>query len=269
MLWTKKSERRREVEGFTMIELIVVIGIIVLAAGMMTPSITDFFKNRQLQQVLRTMRSTINSARLKAVNERTRVRLVFFKEGVRVFDDRANKFVDEFFDPEGSPLADGKSWFVLGFYGDRTSTSLPAFREWEKTHLPKRMTGKESNREREKAAEQKKSRKGAERRIDLSGLPQIAFLRDGSVDFTVGVDVGTVEFKKEPPERADVMVMSAGNTTTCFIDIQMTGQNRSRLVLLDYTPTSAENYKKQRDEQRAASIKENRKKKRRSKRSRN
>ena len=102
----------------------------------MTPTITDFFKGRQLRQLVSSFRSTINSARLKAVNERTQVRLVFFREGIRVFDERESKFVDKFFNPETSQLAGDKSWYVLGFYRETPSTRLRRYRDWELQHIP-------------------------------------------------------------------------------------------------------------------------------------
>lgn len=216
-----------------MIELIVVIGIIILAAGMMTPQITDFFKGRKLRQLANSFRSTINSARLKAVNERTQVRLVFFREGVRVFAEREGKFVDELFNPEASEFAGDAAWYVLGFYSDTPSVNLRKFREWEQEQsrsqtASKRRTGAG------KAAEATATPSYRVRQLD--GLAQIIYRRDGSVEFNVGSDVSSIFYKKDPPTHADLIIYVKNNSTACYIDLQLTGQNRSKLVVLEAEP---------------------------------
>ena len=217
-----------------MIELIVVIGIIVLAAGMMVPQITDFFKGRRLKQLTAAFRSTINSARLKAINERTQVRLVFFREGIRVYDEREAKFIDELFNPEASVFAGDEAWFVLGFYQDTPSVNLQRFRDWERKTVPRK----------KKLAGSKRSGRNASAEArpppltlkQLEGLPQIIFRRDGAVEFNVGSDVSSIFYKREPPTGADLIIYVANNTSACYIDIQMTGQNRSKLVALEELP---------------------------------
>ncbi len=216
-----------------MIELIVVIGIIILAAGMMTPQITDFFKGRQLRQLTNTFRSTINSARLKAVNERTQVRLVFFREGIRVYDERESRFVDEFFNPEASVFAGDRAWYVLGFYQDTPSVNLEKFREWEKKFRAPPKRGGSSKSDTGSGASSEASPVTLKQ---LESLPQIVFRRDGSVEFTVGSDVSSIFYKKDPPSAADLIIYVAGNTSACYIDIQLTGQNRSKLVVLEAEP---------------------------------
>ena len=219
-----------------MIELIVVIGIIVLAAGMMTPQITDFFKGRQLRQLTASFRSTINSARLKAVNERTRVRLVFFREGIRVFDERESKFVDELFNPEASVFAGDKAWYVLGFYQDLPSVNLQKFRDWEDKFTPKKK--KRSSSKRARRTESAPARRSPVTLQHIADLPQIVFRRDGAVEFNVGSDVSSIFYKRDPPTGADLIIYVANNTSACYIDIQLTGQNRSKLVALEAEPQS-------------------------------
>ena len=80
--------RLRTSAGFTLIELMVVIFIIVLAAGLMTPTITDFFKGRQLENIRAQFGSAFSSARLRAVSQGVDVSVVFFREGVRVYEER-------------------------------------------------------------------------------------------------------------------------------------------------------------------------------------
>jgi type II secretory pathway pseudopilin PulG len=238
-----------------MIELIVVIGIIVLAAGMMTPQITDFFKGRRLKQLTAVFRSTINSARLKAVNERTRVRLVFFREGIRVFDEREAKFIDELFNPEASAFAGDEAWFVLGFYRDTPSVNLQKFRDWERKFVPRKKKLPGSRRSSASASAQTQIPPVTLKQLE--GLPQIIFRRDGAVEFNVGSDVSSIFYKRKPPTGADLIIYVKGNTSACYIDLQLTGQNRSKVVVLEAAPQPPI------DPKAAASSSEKKKKKRR------
>src|SRR5437867_7485041 len=118
--------------GFTLIELMVVIGIIVLAAGLMTPTIADFFKNRQLETIRGHIGSAFNKARLDAVTRGVRASMVFFREGVRVYLEKDKRFdEDDLFSPETSPLADDSVWYVLGFLDKKPNFELERYRDWE------------------------------------------------------------------------------------------------------------------------------------------
>ncbi len=67
-------------------------------------------------------------------------------------------------------------------------------------------------------------------------MPQIIFRRDGAVEFNVGSDVSSIFYKKDPPTGADLIIYVASNTSASYIDIQLTGQNRSKLVALEAEP---------------------------------
>ncbi len=221
--------------GFTMIELMVVIGIIVLAAGMMTPSITEYFKQRQLDQSVSLIRGAISAARLRAVNERSEVQLVFFREGIRVFSARENKFVDENFAVKGTPIADGSIWYVLGFLNERPNLRLQSYAEWEEKNVPVIDDDSSKSSRRSRRARRRRQQQ-EEKQLNLRDIPTLTFLRDGSVRFDVGSDVSSIALQEDPPKGADIIVYNVGNPTGCFIDIQRTGQNRSRTVSLAEEP---------------------------------
>jgi prepilin-type N-terminal cleavage/methylation domain-containing protein len=210
-------------EGFTLVELMVVIAIIVLAAGLMTPTITDFFRNRQLESIRGVFGSCFNMARLRAVNQGTKFSLVFFREGARIFDEKEKRFVDEDnFNPETSPLADELTFYRLGFLDKRPSTDLPKYRDWEAAVL----------RESEAA---KSKTTGIPVRTD--DLPKVVFSRDGSLMFPLGADVPTANFKTAPQQNYDLAVFQVGNNTGCFIDLRLPGQFRSEVIPMAETPT--------------------------------
>lgn len=78
----------------------VVIAIITMAAGLMIPSLTDFFRNRELEGVLSRVTATLSSARLHAVSGNRTYAVVFFAEGARVYDvDRRTWKADDDFNP--------------------------------------------------------------------------------------------------------------------------------------------------------------------------
>ena len=114
------SDRRTPTErsGFTLIELMVVIAIILMAAGLMIPSIADFFRNKALDGARAQITATFNSARMLAVANNRTYRVVFFREGVRTYDV-ANKswMADEDFNPSSSPINSDKIHFDLVFAG--------------------------------------------------------------------------------------------------------------------------------------------------------
>jgi len=226
--------------GFTLIELMVVIAIIVLAAGLMTPTITDFFKNRQLERIRGEFGASFNSARLKAVNEGVPTSLVFFKDGFGIYDERKKQFCEELARPESSLLASEQMWYVLGFEHGRANIHLPTYSRWKDSHSPQD-TGRGSSRTGGTAGA---SGGGGSRDTgpgpaqSITGLPKITFNRDGSINFATGSDVSSAIFNKEEvPSNADIIIYQASNTTACFIDLRGPGQMRCRVVPISQIPT--------------------------------
>lgn len=210
--------------GFTLIELMVVIAIIVLAAGLMAPTITDFFKNRQLESIRGQLGSAFNAARLRAVTQGSKTSLVFFKEGPLVYNERTKAFDEEYMQVanlENSALAKGDVWFVFGFLdgkGRVTNLDQPEYGKWEAV----------AKRRSEDRRAQGLGKNANER--DVTGLPKIIFERDGSLTFASGADVSSAFFKESVPPLCDLMIYQANNQTVCFIDLRLPGQIRSKLV---------------------------------------
>jgi prepilin-type N-terminal cleavage/methylation domain-containing protein len=230
--------------GFTMIELMVVMGILVLAAGLMVPAVADFFKNRQLDAIRGIFGSVFSRTRLIAVTEGRDISVVFFREGARMYDELNKRFRDEDWMPETSPLAEGgKMWYVLGFARNRPSRDphyrrdgdydmsyapptphLPPYRWWEQK---RRSAG---------GAEGARVDAGLAA-VDISGLFKVTFRRDGTMVFgTAATDVKSADYEKNPPERSDIAIYQEQNASVCFIDLRQTGQFRSRIVTLSQAP---------------------------------
>ena len=209
----------RALRGFTLIELMVVIAIIIMAAGLMTPTITDFFRNRQLEGIRGQFGAAFNFARLEAVTKGLRTSMVFFREGVRVYSERQKRFVDELFNPDASQLSNDTVWYKMGFLGGRSNWSLPRYYKWEERQLG--LQGADRGRA-------KKTAGGPQ--FSVAGLPRITFERDGSLTFESGSNVGSAFFKEAIPSNADIIIEQAGNNTVCYIDYKDTGQIRSKFV---------------------------------------
>lgn len=72
--------RVRTDRGFTLMELLVVMGIIVIMTAMSLPAISKFLDGQSLQQSGRILQSAFNDARRAAITQRTKQYLVFFRE---------------------------------------------------------------------------------------------------------------------------------------------------------------------------------------------
>ncbi len=70
----------RTTRGFTLMELLVVMGIIVIMTAMSLPAISKFLDGQSLQQSGRILQSAFNDARRAAITQRTKQYLVFFRE---------------------------------------------------------------------------------------------------------------------------------------------------------------------------------------------
>lgn len=80
---TKVSKNSKK--GFTLVELLVVISIIVVLAAASVPVLRAFSKGQKLEQSARILISTLSDARRLAVTKRARTAVVFFS--YRVADD--------------------------------------------------------------------------------------------------------------------------------------------------------------------------------------
>lgn len=70
----------RRYRGFTVLELMVVVGIILLMTALALPAVTTFLRGQRLQQSGRIMQSAFNEARRAAITQRTKQYLIFFRD---------------------------------------------------------------------------------------------------------------------------------------------------------------------------------------------
>lgn len=72
--------RRHARRGFTLMELLVVVGIIIIMTALSIPAISKFLDGQSLQQSGRIVQSAFNEARRAAITQRAKNYLVFFRQ---------------------------------------------------------------------------------------------------------------------------------------------------------------------------------------------
>ena len=247
--------------GFTMIELMVVVAIIIMATGIMGPTIADFMKNRQLEGVRGQFGNIFNMARLQAVNQRRDISVVFFREGPRVFDELRSEFIDnDVWYPGTSPLGekDPAMWYALGFARGTTSynpkhdepdfvlgegLSVPPFEKWKEKNKSA-TSGTKRSRSARRSSRSRRTSSGRARpattKYRVNGLFKVTFNRNGTLVFSNGCsDVPTSIYNNEEnggPRTADLVILQLDATPACFIDMRPTGQVRSKTVSLAKSP---------------------------------
>jgi len=199
--------------GFTLIELMVVVAIVMLAMGIMVPTLLEFFKNQKLKNVRTHFVSALQLARLMAITEGSKMRVVFFQEGARVYHDRNRSFRrEEEFNPEAAPGAQAGITFYLRFV-PLSNEDLVKYRDWEAG---------------QRDLHASPGTPGAGQ-CSVEGLLGLTFQRDGTVTWIKGENVATSLFSQDPPRDADIIVRQEGNPEVLFIDVRQTGQIRAKL----------------------------------------
>lgn len=165
--------------GFTLIEMLVAIGIIMIAFGFMIPTLTEFTRDRKVNGAGTMITTKLNEARNEAVTKKKPYGLVFYKRGVRLYS----------FDGEDD--GDGNLEKYIGGITPYTSDDHIKYR-LEFAGL--------------KYDEIPDPPKDGE--VDEELRPQDVFLRyniDGTVDFGKYDDVPTFSFNEDNPSNADII----------------------------------------------------------------
>ncbi|MBU0484840.1 MAG: prepilin-type N-terminal cleavage/methylation domain-containing protein [Proteobacteria bacterium] len=106
----KKSYRRNNHQGFSLIELMIVCGVIGILAAAVTPSVINWLPNHRLKGAARDLFGTLQVARLLAVQRGANVSVIFnntVNPGFYYVDLDNSGFVDQ----------PGESRVDLGSYG--------------------------------------------------------------------------------------------------------------------------------------------------------
>jgi len=153
----------RKIEGFTLIEAIIVLCIFALISAIATPNLLSWRSNAKLRGAANNLKSDMERAKLKAIQENDTVVINFTENSYKVFKD--DGLTPGVYDP-------GEA-----FYGDRT---LPA---GVKIDLDKTNFTGESARFKGRATALPGSAvlfntKGSVKKVTVSGLGKISITSD-------------------------------------------------------------------------------------------
>ncbi len=192
--------------GFTLIEMIVTIGIIIIAAGFIAPAVLAIFQDRRLENAAATMITTINEARSAAVTKKQLHSVIFLQAGVRLYRH---------------PKGEDRGGFVGGIRSinvpgnDHISYDMPCARYLAAdlaTQLQSQIEGTNQD--------------------NWKPLPEdvfITLLTDGTIDFGTNDDIPSYRFNNDPPSGGDLILRQKGDSRVCFIDIRPTGRVASKV----------------------------------------
>ncbi len=102
--------------GFTLVEMLVVISIVVLVSVVAVPSITPFLKGQGLSKGARIVQASALAARSMAINSRATRRLVFDStySKLSIIDDTATVLEREEFLPNNIEFGTGEVDWTVG-----------------------------------------------------------------------------------------------------------------------------------------------------------
>jgi len=192
--------------GFTLIEMIVTIGIIIVAAGFIAPAVTAIFQDRRLENAAAIILTTVNEARNAAVTKKQPHSVVFLQSGVRLY--RHPKGEDE-----GGFVGGIRAINIPG--ADHVSYDMPCARYLSAdlaTQLQCQIEGTNQDR--------------------WVPLPEDVFITlrtDGTIDFGTNDDIPSYRFNNDPPSGGDLLIRQKGDSRVCFVDIRPTGRVASKV----------------------------------------
>lgn len=199
------SSKRTE-GGFTLIEMVVTIGIIILAAGFLAPALGSLFENRKLENAGTLIVSVMNEARNISVTKKKTVSVCFLRDGLRLYEGAKGDGIGEFkgsleaYDPDRS----GQIRYDLHF----------ADLEYE--DLPEKLAMEEDG-------------ESPDRWVPTDEDIVLDFLSDGTIDFGRFSDVPSYHYLAEPVSGADISIGKVGEWSRCYIDIRPTGRAKAKV----------------------------------------
>ncbi|MFQ5653601.1 MAG: Tfp pilus assembly protein FimT/FimU [Planctomycetota bacterium] len=190
--------------GFTLIEMVVTIAIIILAAGFIAPTLTEMFQSRKLENATTLIVGSLNEARNEAVTQKRAHAVVFLQRGVRLYRE-------------------GKGTESGSFLGGLRSYAPDDEAETVRYHL--QFAGKSYEDISRLLIAQEEGADDEDLTLRDGDL-YLRLLPDGTVDFGNHKDVPSFQYNAKPPRNADVIIERAGDRyNRGFVDIRPTGRS--------------------------------------------
>lgn len=169
----------KRAEGFTLIEMMVAVGIIMIAFGFMVPTLNSFTQDRKVSSAGTMITTLLNSARNEAVTKKSPYGVVFYQRGMRLYSF------------EGEIDGDGRLSHFLGGLVEYSSDEKINYRlQFAEREYEEILSPPSAEEEDELRPE------------DVS----IRFKPDGTADFGKFNDVGSFHFSEDEPSNADIIL---------------------------------------------------------------
>ena len=219
------SAREESGRGFTLIEILIVVTIIILVFGFAMPTIGAFMSNQKLKAVSGRLARSLLIARTRAITKHQDVYVIFLPDRLMLASSRLE--VPEFHEYFSSQREAAKMTIHLRFadahvaekankehpYGLTSDLSdVPPDEDWTKPVSAKMVLEGGLSSEGKKA--------------------YLRFKSDGTVEFGRGQGPGdrlSIEFWADPPRDADIIIEEQANDIKGWIDVRATGNVDSRL----------------------------------------
>ncbi|MDE0959461.1 MAG: prepilin-type N-terminal cleavage/methylation domain-containing protein [Planctomycetota bacterium] len=201
-----KLSQERSKSGFTLVEMIVTIGIIIMVAGFIAPAVSAIFQDRRIENAASVIVTAFNEARNSAVTKKQEHSVVFLKSGIRLYAHPKGK-------KEG------------GFIGGLRSLNVGDSDHITYEVLSSDTSVEEMPVELQSQREEKRTEHWKPGREDIV----IKLRKDGTIDFGKLDDIPSYRFQSDPPTGGDLILHQKGSRAACYIDIRPTGRVVSKV----------------------------------------
>ncbi len=172
----------KKAQAFTLIELMIVISIMVLLAGMSVPMLSIVARGKRLENAGRAIQSGLNEARRLSITKRRHHKVVFAASALKIYDTVEKRYVGE------KMRLDSRIAYKLGF---RSYT--PPYQDSAEDDLNPS--------------------------ADAINNYSLEFRNDGSLIFDPYTSISRTLFDIEGNNEADLVITLAGERKRCYVDI--------------------------------------------------